>query len=159
VLSPAHKEKVGRFLTAGELRLLVLAALTISGMIIISTQINAPPWLHSIALFGHLVSLLIGFGSVLTVDWYGLLFLFRVLPMRTVLLQAHRVTPLIWLGRLGLTVTGGLLEPDLDPRWSCSSCARCSGSPWSACSRSGPNARCCGWIRYCPGRCTRAAWC
>jgi len=114
VLSPAHKEKVGRFLTAGELRLLVLAALTISGMIIISTQINAPPWLHSIALFGHLVSLLIGFGSVLTVDWYGLLFLFRVLPMRTVLLQAHRVTPLIWLGLLGLTVTGGLLEPDLE---------------------------------------------
>ena len=64
-------------------------------------------------MFGHLVSLLIGFGSVLTVDWYGLLYLFRVLPMRTVLLQAHRLTPLIWLGLLGLTVTGALLKPDL----------------------------------------------
>ena len=32
-----------------------------------------------IASFGHLVNLLIGFGSVLTVDWYGLLFLLRVL--------------------------------------------------------------------------------
>ena len=69
MLSPAHKEKAGRFLTAGELRLLVLAALTIPGMIMISTQIEAPPWLHSIALFGHLVSLLIGFGSVL--PWTG----------------------------------------------------------------------------------------
>jgi hypothetical protein len=28
-------------------------------------------------LFDPLVSLLIGFGSVLTVDWYGLLFLLR----------------------------------------------------------------------------------
>ncbi len=114
MLSPAHKEKVGRFLTAGEVRLLVLAVLTIIAMIIISTQIEAPPWLRSIALFGHLVSLLIGFGSVLAIDWYGLLYLFRVVPMRSVLLQAHRMTPLIWLGLLGLTVTGGLLEPDLE---------------------------------------------
>ena len=119
MLSPAHKERVGRFLTAGELRLLALAALTILGMIIVSTQIEAPPWLQDIALFGHLVSLLIGFGSVLTVDWYGLLYLFRVLPMRTVLLQAHRVTPLIWLGPLGLTVTGVCSSRTCNPRWSC----------------------------------------
>jgi hypothetical protein len=26
-------------------------------------QIEAPPWLHGIALFGHLVSLLIGFDA------------------------------------------------------------------------------------------------
>jgi hypothetical protein len=52
MLSPAHKEKAGRLLTAGELQLLVLAALTI---------------------LAHC-------------------FLFRELPMRTVLLQAHRRT-------------------------------------------------------------------
>ena len=65
-------------------------------------------------MFGHLVSLLIGFGSVLAVDWYGLLFLLRVVSMRSVLMQAHRMTPMIWLGLLGLTVTGGLLKPDLE---------------------------------------------
>lgn len=114
MLSPAHKAKAGRFLTAGEARLLVLAASTIIGVIIISTRIDPPPWLSTVALFGHLVSLLVGFGSVLAVDWYGLLFLFHLVSMRTVLLQAHRLTPLIWLGLLGLTVSGGLLEPDLE---------------------------------------------
>jgi len=88
---------------------------------------------------------------VLAIDWYGLLYLFRGVSMRSVLLQAHRMTPLIWLGLLGLTVTGGLLKPDLESLLIVLKMrARCWGSLWSACSRWGPDERCCGWTRHRP---------
>ena len=95
--------------------------------------------------------MLIGFGSVLAIDWLGLLYLFRVVSMRSVLLQAHRMTPLIWLGLLGLTVTGGLLKPALESSLVVLKMCAVLGSLWSACSRWGPNGRCCGWTRHCPG--------
>ena len=72
------------------------------------------PVLHSIALFGHLVSLIIGFGSVVGVDYFGLLWFLRRIPLETMLLQADRMSPLIWLGLGGLIVTGSLMEPQLE---------------------------------------------
>ena len=54
---------------------------------------------------------MVGLGSVLAVDWYGLLFLARRLPMRAVLVQADRMSPLIWLGLAGLVVSGTFLHP------------------------------------------------
>ncbi len=82
-------------------------------MIALSTQLSPPPWLQTAALFAHLIALAVGFGAVLAVDWYGLLFLRGLLSMGDVLTVAHRLSPLIWLGLMGLTVTGALLEPDL----------------------------------------------
>ncbi len=72
-----------------------------------------PTWVRPIALFIHLSALVVGLGSVLAVDWYGLLFLARRLPMRAVLVQADRMSPLIWLGLLGLIVSGTFLHPEL----------------------------------------------
>ena len=151
MFSPAHKKKVGRSLTPVEVRLLVLAVITIITMIIISTQVEASLWLRNIALFGHLVSLLIGFGSVLAIDWFGLLYLFRVVSMRNVLLQAHRMTPLIWLGLLGLTVTGGLLKPDLESSLVVLKMCAVLGVALVGVLALGSNGRCCGWTRPCPG--------
>ena len=111
---PTRKGPDPRLITAGEARLLVLSTSMIITMIIVSTLIRPEPWMQTVALFGHLVCLAVGFGSVIAVDWYGVLFLLRLVPMRAVLMQAHRMTPLIWLGLLGLVVTGSVLKPELD---------------------------------------------
>ncbi|GAA1762479.1 hypothetical protein [Agromyces humatus] len=79
----------------------------------ISTLLAAPPWLHTIALFVHLASLIVGFGAVLMVDWYALLW---VTEWRTVrdLRQVDVTLKLpIWVGIIGLLASGALLQPDL----------------------------------------------
>jgi hypothetical protein len=79
--------------TVSEARLLALVSLTIVGLIFISTLVNPPQWLQLVALFVHLISLVVGFGSVLAVDWYGLLSLSRRVTIGDVLLTAERMTP------------------------------------------------------------------
>jgi hypothetical protein len=99
--------------TPSEARLLGLVTATIVGLIFLSTLVNPPHWLQLVALFIHLISLVVGFGSVLAVDWYGLLSLSRRVTIGDVLLTAERMTPLIWIGLAGLTASGVLLKPDL----------------------------------------------
>ena len=100
-------------LNPAEARLGALFLVIIFTVIVLSTQIHASRLVHEIALFGHLSSLVVGFGSVLAVDWFGLLFLAGKMSMGAVLVQADRMTPLIWLGLLGLVGTGMFLQPDL----------------------------------------------
>ncbi|MEW1912003.1 hypothetical protein AB0442_26770 [Kitasatospora sp. NPDC085895] len=70
--------------------------------------------LHTVALFVHLVALVVGFGAVLAVDYTGALWLLG----RCTLAQAVESTgPLhvpVWAGLAGLTASGILLEPQLD---------------------------------------------
>jgi hypothetical protein len=96
-----------------EARLLGVVIVTIVGLIFLSTLVDPPHWLQIVALFIHLISLVVGFGSVLAVDWYGLLSLSRRVTIGDVLLTAERMTPLIWIGLTGLTMSGALLQPDL----------------------------------------------
>ena len=98
---------------APEIRLLIVVSLLISAAVFVSSRVEPPPLVHSIALFGHLASLVVGFGSVVGVDYFGLLWLLRRIPLETMLLQADRMSPLIWLGLSGLVVTGALMEPQL----------------------------------------------
>jgi hypothetical protein len=79
-----------------------------------STLVPAHPTLHRAALFVHLASLIVGFGAVITVDWFALMWLLRRCQFRQVLTVAHQVHLLIWLGLAGLSASGGLLRPDLD---------------------------------------------
>jgi hypothetical protein len=99
--------------TPSEARLLGVVIAAIVGLILLSTLINPPPWLQLVALFIHLISLVVGFGSVLAVDWYGLLSLSRRVTIGDVLLTAERLIPLTWLGLAGLVASGVLLKPDL----------------------------------------------
>ena len=75
-----------------------MVSVLISGAVFVSSRVQTPPLLHSIALFGHLASLVVGFGSVVGVDYFGLLWFLRRIPLETMLLQADRMSPLIWLG-------------------------------------------------------------
>ena len=81
--------------------------------IYVSTLLVPPPWLHTVALFVHLASVIVGLGAVLMVDWYALLW---VTEWRTVrdLRQVDITLKLpIWIGIIGLLTSGALLHPDL----------------------------------------------
>src|SRR4029453_16252292 len=105
--------RLGGLVTASEAGLLGLVSGSIVGLVLLSTVINPPHWLQVVALFVHLISLVVGFGSVLAVDWYGLLSLSHRVTIGDVLLTAERMTPLIWIGLTGLTISGVVLKPDL----------------------------------------------
>jgi hypothetical protein len=109
----ARTVRLAGLVTPSEARLLGAVVATIIGLIFLSTVINPPHWLQLVALFVHLISLVVGFGSVLAVDWYGLLSVSRRVTIGDVLLTAERMTPLIWIGLAGLTASGVLLKPDL----------------------------------------------
>jgi hypothetical protein len=66
---------------------------------------------HSLALFGHLVSVVLGFGAVLLVDWFGLLWLTGNRTLEDVLRTARGAHVPIWLGFAGLLTTGLFLGP------------------------------------------------
>jgi hypothetical protein len=100
-------------ISAPEIRLLIVVSVLIVGAVFVSSRVQIPPMLHSIALFAHLASLIVGFGSVVGVDYFGLLWFLRRIPLETMLLQADRMSPLIWLGLGGLIVSGSVMEPQL----------------------------------------------
>ncbi|MEU4235902.1 hypothetical protein [Actinoplanes sp. NPDC026619] len=66
---------------------------------------------HGVALFGHLVSVVVGFGAVLLVDWFGLLWLTGRRSLDDVLRTAAGAHVPIWLGFAGLLTTGLFLGP------------------------------------------------
>jgi hypothetical protein len=65
-------------------------------------------WFY-IPLFIHLVSFITGFGAVIVVDSFGLLWLAGRRPMEHVNRVAHVSQRLIWLGWFGLVASGSFL--------------------------------------------------
>jgi hypothetical protein len=75
--------------------------------------LTPPDWLHGLALFVHLASLVVGLGAVLMIEWHALLWATGWSSVRE-LRQADRTMILpVWAGLGGLLVSGALLEPDL----------------------------------------------
>jgi hypothetical protein len=67
---------------------------------------------RDVALFVHLAGVVVGFGAVLTVDWFGLLWALRLRPLAALLQVAGGVHVLIWAGLGALMGSGLLLHPD-----------------------------------------------
>lgn len=61
---------------------------------------------YHVLLFIHLASLILGFGSVLVIDTFGLLFLLKKIKLSFVNQVANVTQPLIWIGWTGLVLTG-----------------------------------------------------
>lgn len=63
---------------------------------------------YEVLLFGHLVSLVVGFGAVIVIDSFGLAWLvkWRSVTLSLVTRVAEVTQRLIWLGFLGLVLTG-----------------------------------------------------
>ena len=79
----------------------------------LSLHVRADQALQTVALFVHLSALIVGFGAVLVVDWCGLLWALGRRSLIEVLALAQTCHAVIWLGLVGLTLSGALLSPDL----------------------------------------------
>jgi len=62
--------------------------------------------LNHILLFIHLVSLVMGFGAVMVIDTFGLLWLLKKVKLSFVQQVANTTQPLIWIGWALLVLTG-----------------------------------------------------
>ncbi|MFG1838934.1 hypothetical protein ACGFH8_10920 [Micromonospora sp. NPDC049175] len=80
--------------------------------ILAAPHVTLSPGWRMVALFCHLTCLVVGFGAVLTVDWFSLRWLLRREPLGTVLTAARGAHLLIWLGLVGLLASGAALRPD-----------------------------------------------
>lgn len=100
----------------GRRRLAARAALGASawaGSVAAAAVVEASPEVHGAALAAHILALVVAFGTILVVDWLGLLWLLG----RATVHEPGRVgavaRPLIW-GGLGLLLASGVfLRPDL----------------------------------------------
>lgn len=68
--------------------------------------------LRTVALFAHLAALVLGFGGVLTLDWFGLMWMLRRQTLTALVRVAQVVQTPIWLGLAGLTLSGMFLSPN-----------------------------------------------
>ncbi|PZS35582.1 MAG: hypothetical protein DLM59_02720 [Pseudonocardiales bacterium] len=97
-------------------RLLLWPAVFAGGAaaVYISMHLRADMTLHSVALFGHIMSLVVGFGAVLTVDFQGAMWILGRRQFADVARFGAATHALIWLGLAGLVLSGILLHPNLD---------------------------------------------
>ncbi|MDR7278555.1 hypothetical protein [Catenuloplanes atrovinosus] len=82
-------------------------------VVVIAPRVTPPPDVRAAALFVHLISMLIGFGAVLFVDWSGILFLAGRRSFGDVLRTAEGALTPTWIGFTGLLGSGLLLSPQV----------------------------------------------
>ncbi|MCG5470609.1 hypothetical protein LADH09A_004564 [Micromonospora sp. LAH09] len=104
-----HRRAAGR--TAVAVSILTMSAGWLLAILVAPHVTLTPGW-RMVALFCHLTCLVVGFGAVLTVDWFSLRWLLRREPLGTVLTAARGAHLLIWLGLVGLLASGAALGPD-----------------------------------------------
>ncbi|TDE01291.1 hypothetical protein [Jiangella asiatica] len=100
-------------ITAAEYALAGATVLVLAGVVLVSQLIDPSPLVHTVAQFVHLVCVVVGLGSVLAVDWFGLRWRLGRGSVESVVATAGALAVPIWLGLGGLLVSGMLLEPDL----------------------------------------------
>lgn len=107
--SPAKQKKQ-------RLRLVLLGALCTAGWaasLLVGHYVECGPELHRIGLAVHILALVLSFGTILVVDWLGLLWLLGKVQMHESGKLEAAAKPLIWGGLALLLVSGALIDPDL----------------------------------------------
>lgn len=97
-------------------RLVVLGMLCTAGWlasVLVGHFVDCGPELHRIGLAVHILALVLSFGTILVVDWLGLLWLFGRVEMHASGKLEAAAKPLIWGGLALLLVSGALIDPDL----------------------------------------------
>ncbi|WP_395398504.1 hypothetical protein ACHMXB_11790 [Arthrobacter sp. UC242_113] len=98
------------------LRLLLLGVLCTAGWLaslLVGHFVEFGPLLHRIGLAGHILSLVLAFGTILVVDWLGLLWLMGKVHMHASPKLERATKPLIWGGLALLLASGALIQPDI----------------------------------------------
>ncbi len=90
----------------------VAIAVLWTAMLLTTPHVRVGETLHQVALFGHLAALVLGFGAVLTLDWFGLMWMLGRQDLLTLVRVAQAAHTPIWLGLAGLALSGMLLSPD-----------------------------------------------
>lgn len=75
--------------------------------------VDCGPELHRIGLAVHILALVLSFGTILVVDWLGLLWLLGKVQMHESGRLEAAAKPLIWGGLALLLASGALIDPDL----------------------------------------------
>lgn len=100
--------------TRAELALAFSTLVVLAGVVLGSALVQPPPVVHTIAQFVHLACVVVGLGSVLAVDWFGLRWQLGHGTLREVVSTAAALAVPIWLGLGGLMLSGMLLSPDYE---------------------------------------------
>ncbi|MDP9694908.1 UNVERIFIED_ORG: hypothetical protein J2X79_002476 [Arthrobacter globiformis] len=98
------------------LRLVLLGALCTAGWaasLLVGHYVECGPELHRIGLAIHILALVLSFGTILVVDWLGLLWLLGKVQIHESGKLEAAAKPLIWGGLALLLVSGALIDPDL----------------------------------------------
>jgi hypothetical protein len=83
-----------------------------TAMVLAAPYVRPGEAVHRFALFAHLAALVLGFGAVLSLDWFGLMWMLGREDLLTLVRVAQVAHTPIWLGLVGLTLSGVLLSPD-----------------------------------------------
>ncbi|WP_240793726.1 hypothetical protein [Arthrobacter sp. BB-1] len=97
-------------------RLVLLGVLCTAGWlasVLVGHFVDCGPELHRIGLAVHILALVLSFGTILVVDWLGLLWLLGKMEMHESGKLEAAAKPLIWGGLALLLVSGALISPDL----------------------------------------------
>lgn len=106
------KPKREPIVTRSEVALAFSTLFVLAAVVLCSLVVEPSPVVHSVAQFVHLACVVIGLGSVLAVDWFGLRWQFGKGTLREVVTTAAALAVPIWLGLGGLMLSGMLLSPD-----------------------------------------------
>ena len=81
--------------------------------VLVGHYVECGPELHRIGLAVHILALVLSFGTILVVDWLGLLWLLGKVEMHASGKLEDAAKPLIWGGLALLLISGALIDPDL----------------------------------------------
>jgi hypothetical protein len=81
-------------------------------MMLAVPYVPAAAGLRPVALFLHLAALVLGMGAVLSLDWFGLMWMLGRQDLTALVRAAQVAHAPIWLGLAGLSLSGMLLAPD-----------------------------------------------
>ncbi len=62
-----------------------------------------------IFLFIHVISFIVGFGAVISIDFAGMMWMLKKIPLKMVSSIAEVTQKLIWIGWFGLVISGSVL--------------------------------------------------
>jgi len=91
----------------------LLCAAGWTGSLLVGHFVDCGPELHRIGLAVHILALVLSFGTILVVDWLGLLWLMGKVQMHESPKLEAAAKPLIWGGLALLLASGALIQPDL----------------------------------------------
>lgn len=116
ILPQAEPEPPAPILRRQRRRLVMLGILCTAGWLaslLVGHYVDCGPEFHRIGLAVHILALVVSFGTILVVDWLGLLWLLGKVEMHASGKLEAAAKPLIWGGLSLLLVSGALIDPDL----------------------------------------------